>query len=178
MDIDAFELETPRLRLRPHRDQDADFMLALNADPEVTRHLPDGPLDDRAQALEIIAGLREQFRSRRIGRFIVVERDTGSPIGWCGLKWLEDVGAVDLGYRFLRQYWGKGYAAEAARACLDYGFNTLGFETVTARIMPSNERSLRLARKLGMRPDGEEIEEGVSYSVYRIDAVAFKAGLR
>ena len=69
MTIDNFKLLTTRLELRPHRTEDADFMVTLNSDPEVTRYVPDGPLGDVREAIKIIESLRAQFVDRRIGRF-------------------------------------------------------------------------------------------------------------
>ncbi len=168
MEIDNFKLMTPRLELRTHYHDDAAFMLELNSDPDVTLHVPDGPLADILQAVEIIESLRAQFIDRRIGRFIVIERQTGKRIGWCGLKWLEDVDEIDLGYRFLKSAWGKGFASEAAMACLDYGFNTLNFARVTARIAPSNGASIALAKKLGMKEAGRVVEDGFEFLVFEI----------
>ena len=170
MTIDNFKLLTTRLELRPHRTEDADFMVTLNSDPEVTRYVPDGPLGDVREAIKIIESLRAQFVDRRIGRFIVIERATGKRIGWCGLKWIEELNEIDLGYRFLRSFWGKGFASEAAKACLDYGFNSLSFEKITAQIMPTNIASIVLAKKIGMKVVGRVEEDGVEFVVFEIQA--------
>jgi ribosomal-protein-alanine N-acetyltransferase len=174
MNIDDFVIRTPRLLLRPHRADDVHFMMDLNSDPEVTRYTPDGPLKDEKQARDIIVNLISQFEERRIGRFIVLETQTEARLGWCGLKWLEDVQEVDLGYRFLKSAWGHGYASEAARACLNYGFNTLSFSRVTARILPSNAASISVAQKLGLQKAGTVIEDDQELLVFEIRAENFK----
>jgi RimJ/RimL family protein N-acetyltransferase len=168
MTIDDFKLLTSRLELRPHRSDDADFMMELNSDPEVTRYVPDGPLADRSKAVEIIESLRAQFIERRIGRFIVIERASGKRIGWCGLKWLEETNQIDLGYRFLRSSWGKGIAAEATIACLDYGFKSLNFEKITAQIMPTNIGSIAVAKKIGMKEVGRTVEDEIEFIIFEI----------
>lgn len=74
-------------------------------------------------------------------------------IGWSGLAYLPEFDAIDLGYRFLPEYWGKGLATEASLAILDYGFNTLNIETIIAIAMPENRASTRVMEKVGMRFD-------------------------
>ena len=173
MNIDDFKLLTERLELRPHRAEDADFMVELNSDPEVTRYVPDGPLEGPHQANDLIVKIRNQFMDRKIGRFLVIERQTGKKLGWCGLKWLEDVQEIDLGYRFMRSAWGQGYAFEAAKACLEYGFNSLNFERITAQIMPDNKGSIGVAKKLQMKELNHVIEDDLEFVVFEIQKADF-----
>lgn len=161
-------LSTPRLRLRPHGPEDVTFMIELNSDPEVVRYTCDGPVDAE-QAAMIVASLDRQYREEKIGRFIVLEMEGGRKIGWCGLKRMES-GEIDLGYRFLRSRWGRGYATEAAAACLEYGFKTLGFRRIEARVAPENAASLNVVRKLGMRPCGTARENGKDWLLFEVRA--------
>ena len=71
-------------------------------------------------------------------------------LGFCGLKYLEDLGVVDLGYRFLPQYWGRGLATEAGKVCLNFAFDTLSLSDVDAFVLPENARSIGVLKKLGM----------------------------
>lgn len=171
MEPDGFRLDTPRLLLRVHREEDAPFMVRLNSDPEVVRYVGDGPLDP-AKARELIAGLRRQFRERGLGRLIVVEKATGEPVGWCGLKLLDD-GVVDLGYRFLRDRWGRGYATEAGAAALAYGFETLGLREIRAHALAPNEASFRVMRKLGMAEARRGEDVLGPFAEYRVDPELF-----
>lgn len=168
MTVDNFKLLTPRLELRPHRFDDVDFMMELNLDPEVTRYVPDGPFEHVCKAMELIESLRAQFAERKIGRFLVIEKVTGKKLGWCGLKWIEETKEIDLGYRFLRSSWGKGFALEAAHACLSYGFDALNFEKITAQIMPTNKASIALATKLEMKAVSRVVEDEVEFIVFEI----------
>lgn len=176
MNIDDFKIVTPiqQLVLRPHRAEDATFMVELNSDPAVTAYTPDGPLPGPDVARKIIQSLRQQFIDRKIGRFIVEEPTTKRAIGWCGLKWLEETDEIDLGYRFLKETWGKGIATEAARSCLDYGFNELHFSRITATVLPQNIASIRVLKKLGMREIGKVIEDGDTYLSYEITKKEFR----
>ncbi|MDG0816712.1 GNAT family N-acetyltransferase [Bdellovibrio svalbardensis] len=170
MTVDNFKLLTARLELRPHRFDDVDFMMELNLDPEVTRYVPDGPFEHVSKARGLIESLRAQFAERKIGRFLVIEKATGKKLGWCGLKWIEETKEIDLGYRFLRSSWGKGFAFEAAQACLSYGFNALNFEKITAQIMPTNTASIALAKKLRMKEASRVIEDDVEFIVFEIQS--------
>lgn len=143
-------------------------MVELNLDPDITRYVPDGPIEDRSKAVELIESLKLQFAERKIGRFLVIEKATGKKLGWCGLKWLEETQEIDLGYRFLKSSWGQGFALEAAQACLSYGFNNLKFERITAKIMPANTASIALAKKLGIKEIARTIEDGDEYLVFEI----------
>lgn len=173
--IDDFKIITPRLELRPHHPDDTDFMVNLNLDEEVTRYVPDGPLESNQQAAEIIKSLRLQFVEMQIGRFIVIEKETRSKIGWCGLKYLQDHNEIDLGYRFLKSVWGRGYASEAAHACLNYGFNSLNFNRITARIAPENAASIAVAKKLRMKEVGRVLEDDFEFLVFEILSTDFHA---
>ena len=130
-------------------------MMRLNADPEVVRYTGDTAFTDEAEAAAIVAALQAQYAERRMGRFIVLERDTGAPVGWCGLRGLAAEGAADLGYRCLQARWGRGYATEAGAACVRYGFEVLGLDHLIAQVMPENVASARVLEKLGFAAVGE-----------------------
>lgn len=170
MEIDNFKIVTPlhKLILRPHRDEDAPFMIELNSDPEVTAYTPDGPLPSLDVAKMIIQSLRQQFMERQIGRFIVIDPKTNKAIGWCGLKWLEDSNEIDIGYRFVKSAWGRGIATETALSCLSYGFNQLHFSSITASVLPTNMASVRVLEKIGMKQIGILTEDGENYLQYKI----------
>ena len=88
-----------------------------------------------------------------MGRFTVTLHD-GTYLGWCGLKYFPEQEEVDLGYRLKKKFWGQGYATEASRACLDYGFHQLGLGRIIAKVMPENLASLKVVQKLRMNFKG------------------------
>ncbi|MEL6341755.1 MAG: GNAT family N-acetyltransferase [Myxococcota bacterium] len=147
-------LTTPRLLLRPHHLSDVPFMVRLNDDPDVVRYTGDVAFEDPSEAVAVVRSLQRQFAARRMGRLIAIERATGEPVGWCGLKFREDEGVVDLGYRFLKDRWGRGYATEAGQACVRYGFDDLGLASMIAEVVPENKGSVRVLEKLGFRRIG------------------------
>lgn len=148
------QLTTPRLLLRAHQPDDLPFMLELNSDPEVIRYTGDPPFESEAEALAILARLERQQERDRMSRLVVIDRATGEKLGWCGLKWMEEEQEVDLGYRFHRRYWSKGYATESSIACLEYGFGELKLDRIVARAMAENVASVRVLEKLGFRRIG------------------------
>jgi len=146
--------------LRPHDATDVDFMMALNSDPEVVRYTGDIAFDDPSVAVEVIASLQRQFAERQLGRLVAVDRVSGERLGWCGLKWHEAEQGVDLGFRFFRAQWGKGYATEASRACLDWLFRATDIRVVFAGAMPENIGSVRVLEKLGFTASDGPMDEG------------------
>ena len=153
-------LSTERLSLRPHRPSDVPFMMEMSADPEVIRYTGDPPFASEDEARAVIARLAHQFEAFRMGRFVVSDRKTGEKLGWCGLKWHEDDELADLGYRFLRKHWGRGYATESAAACVRYAFEELGLPRLVAHAMLENAASVRVLEKLGFRRTGPGVCKG------------------
>jgi RimJ/RimL family protein N-acetyltransferase len=149
------ELTTERLRLRNWRDSDLDAFAEMSQDAEVMEHFPS--LFTREQAA---AGVERNaaFIAEKGYGFWAVEVLGGAPfIGFCGIK---DVPfdapftpAIEIGWRLARAHWGKGYATEAARAALDYGFGTLALDEIVAFLLPANRRSAAVCERLGMRRD-------------------------
>jgi RimJ/RimL family protein N-acetyltransferase len=150
-------VETERLRLRPWRAaDDLPALAVVNADAEVMRWVaPNRPLhaDESAALLERIEA---HWREHGYGLWAVEPRANGAGcIGFAGLaipSFLPEVlPAVEAGWRLDRAWWGRGLGTEAARASIAYGFDTLGLRSVVSIIDAANERSLRVAEKLGMR---------------------------
>ena len=143
-------LETERLILRPGNLADAPFLLDLNSDPDVIRYTGDVSLTNILEAEKLVKErLIPQFSQYKMSRFSTFLKD-GTYIGWCGLKFFPETQEVDLGYRFKKMYWGKGYATEASFITLKYGFETLGLKRIIAKAMPANVGSIKVMQKLKM----------------------------
>lgn len=153
-------IETERLLLREIADEDAPGIHAMNLDPEVNRYTGDGPFEsvDATRAF-YEKYRREVYGVHGFGRWTVIEKETGAFAGWCGLKRVE--GEVDLGFRFAREFWGRGYATEAARACVEHGFGELNLDRIVAWSHPDNAASLRVLTKLGFQRYGKSTIEGM-----------------
>ena len=102
------------------------------------------------------------------GRFAVELKSTGKFIGFAGLKYLPELDEVDLGYRFIKAEWGKGYATEAAKACIDFGFNQLKLSSIIALTLPENTASIRVPEKLNFEYIDTYIEDGLLAHKYAL----------
>ncbi|MES2764053.1 MAG: GNAT family N-acetyltransferase [Bacteroidota bacterium] len=143
-------LETPRLLLRKKVVEDAPFFFDLNSDPLVIQYTSDGPFKDLKAAEDIVKYVIGQYEKNGYGRWLVADKESGEPLGWCGLKYHEDTKDTDLGYRFMQKYWGKGYATEASLACIDHGFNVLKLKRIIGNAMVENSASINVLKKAGM----------------------------
>lgn len=151
--ITAPTLRTSRLLLRQWRPQDIDAFAALNADPAVMEHFP-APLS-RAESAALLARLTAHIEAQGWGLWAVEVPGVADCIGYCGLKQVPFAAAftpaVEIAWRLARPYWGQGYAWEAARAALDFGFQQLGLPEIVAYTIPRNVRSERLMQRLHMQ---------------------------
>lgn len=142
-------IQTQRLILRPFEAQDASGLFDLNNDPEVLRYTGDVAFENLEAAEEFVRNYTV-FADTKMGRWAVLKADSGEFVGWCGLK-PHDEGYVDVGFRFLRKEWSKGYATESAIAMLDYGFEELNLNLIVGRVAAENLASVRVLEKLGMQ---------------------------
>ncbi len=147
--MENYLFETERLQLREIRVSDAPVMYELNLDPEVVQYTGDEPFASLEETEAFIKNYPD-YAKNGYGRWAVVRKEDGEVLGWCGLKFLAENQETDIGYRFFKKFWGMGYATEAARACLKYGFENLGLQTIVARAMHQNEASINVMKKLGM----------------------------
>lgn len=145
------ELSTDRLTLRSWRDSDIQPWAEMNADPEVREFL--GPLLTRAQSAASATRFQAQLDERGFGFWAVEVRSTGEFIGFTGLDQVDEgmpFTGVEVGWRLARSAWGHGYATEAARASLAYGFEVLGLPEILAVTTVTNLRSQAVMRRIGM----------------------------
>jgi ribosomal-protein-alanine N-acetyltransferase len=162
-------IHTERLLLRILSPDDLPAYEAMYADPDVTRFLGGKALDRE--------GVR-QWMERRIasnaeGRSAIrsmFERETGAFVGRCGLlEWdIEGVREVEIGYALARPHWGKGYATEAAMAVRDDTMQRLGHRRLICLIEVGNERSVRVAERLGMRHERDIDFDGRRAHLYAL----------
>jgi RimJ/RimL family protein N-acetyltransferase/catechol 2,3-dioxygenase-like lactoylglutathione lyase family enzyme len=149
----AIILETERLRLRELHEKDADFVLELVGEPAFRSNIGDKGVRNRDDALRFIReGPWTNQPRRGYGQFVVQLRETGEPVGICGLLYREAQGLSDIGFALLDRYQGRGYATEAARAMFEYGRSGLGLEDIVGLTVPENLASIRVLGKLGLRP--------------------------
>lgn len=152
-------IHTARCILRELQPSDAPGMFELDTDPLVHRYLGNQPISTMEQAADVIAFVRRQYVENGIGRWALIQRDSGAFMGWCGLKLNTEpmnghVNYYDLGYRLIPRFWGQGYASESGAAALAYGFSRLNPQTIYAAAHIDNVASNRVLTKLGFSQSG------------------------
>ncbi|MEO3867867.1 GNAT family N-acetyltransferase [Nonomuraea sp. B12E4] len=172
-------METERLILRRWREEDKLPFAALNADPEVMRHFPS--VMTRGESDELVDRIERAFDKHGYGLWALEVRGTGEFIGFTGLilQTFEAhfTPAVEIGWRLARPAWGHGYAIEAARKALAYGFEEVGLDEIVSMTAVGNTRSRSVMERLGMTRDPADDFEHVrvpldspqrSHVLYRI----------
>jgi RimJ/RimL family protein N-acetyltransferase len=147
-------LQSARLRLRPMVEDDASFLVALLNEPAFLRHIGDKGVRTVTDALTYMSGPRESYRVHGFGLAVVESLENESAMGICGLIKRDWLSSPDLGFAFLPEYSGQGYALEAAETTLQHARDALGVEQVLAIVAPGNVASLRLLGKLGFSDNG------------------------
>lgn len=159
-------LETERLRLREMTRDDLDFLTALMGDPEVMRFYPRTySRSDAEMWLEIQL---DRYESHGHGFWLMVERETGRPVGQAGLvpQRIDDADEVGLAYIVLRDRWRRGFGHEASVGCLGHAFDELGLERVVCTVRPENLPSRALAEKLGFGAERRTDYAGYVHVLY------------
>lgn len=149
------ELQTPRLTLRRLEPDDAAFIARLVNEPSFLANIGDRGVrnvEDARRYLE--AGPLAMYDRFGFGLWRVIRRADGASIGMCGLLKRDNLPDVDLGYAYLPEYWGQGYALEAAAATLQHAARKFGLKRVIAVVSPGNDASIHVLEKAGMRFEG------------------------
>ena len=158
-------LETDRLLLRRLVADDATFILELLNDPAWLQFIGDFGVRTLADARNyILNGPVAMYARLGFGLYLVALKESGIPIGMCGLIKRDSLEDVDIGFAFLPKFRSQGYAYEAASAVLAYGQQTHGLKRIVAITSLDNQRSARLLEKLGLQferqvqfaPDSQE----------------------
>jgi RimJ/RimL family protein N-acetyltransferase len=145
-------LETERLNLRLLSIDDAGFILELLNEPSFIRNIGDKGVRTLPDARRyILDGPVASYQRYGFGLYVVALKESGQPIGLCGLVKRESLSDVDIGFAFLPEYWSRGYALESAAAVKAYGHEVLGLERLVAITNPENEGSIRVLEKIGLK---------------------------
>lgn len=168
---------TPRLIVRTWLPDDLAPFATLNADPEVMRYLGD-PLTTE-QAEDFATQLEDRFRQRGFAMMPVARRSDGVFLGICGIGYTHWYPDEEIGWRFAREHWGRGYATESATAWIAWAFTDRGLSRLISVTDLPNDRSVGVMKRLGMTFDHEaDLEdEGVSFRavVHSITAEQWRA---
>ena len=145
-------LETKRLILREVSAGDAEFMLDLLNQPSFIKYIGDRNVRTTAEAEEFIeTRYRQSYRDNGFGLYAVELKDSAEVIGICGFVKRDTLPEPDIGFAFLPQFCGQGFAVESAAGSMKYGEETLGFTKVLAITTQNNESSGKLLEKIGFK---------------------------
>ncbi|WP_180728177.1 GNAT family N-acetyltransferase [Paraburkholderia sp. PGU19] len=144
-----------RLALKPRTLADLDGCIAMDRDPEVTRHV-EGPWHERDAHRRFVVDCITRVYPDGLGYWSIVEHSAPARfVGWVLLIPVDTHGLeVEIGWRLVREAWGRGIASEAARIVVAHAFDTVGLESVVAGIAEGHVASQRVAQKLGMKREG------------------------
>lgn len=162
--------ETPRLLMRRLELGDLEALAALYADPDIRRYFPDGTLT-RAETAEELDWFRNGHpQDARLGLWATIEKASGAFIGRCGLlAWeIEGRHEIELAYLIARTHWRKGFGAEAARALVAHGLETLSLNRLIALVHPDNIASAMTAESAGLHFERAVTHDGTPCHLYAI----------
>lgn len=145
------EIETERLLLRGFTPDDLDALCLVFGDADVMQYISGGKTRSREETEKGLRRTIEGWRRRGFGLWAVVEKTSAEVVGYCGLTFLEETPEVEVAYGLAKSAWGKGFATEAARASLRFGFEVVKLRRIVAVVNPQNLSSRRVLEKLGMR---------------------------
>lgn len=165
--------------MRDLMDEDVHGMFAMDSDAAVHTFLGNEPISTLEEAKKMIDSIKQQYVDNGIGRWAVAEKNTGDFIGWSGFKLITDViggksNYYDLGYRFIKKYWGKGYATETAVASLNHGFTQLDCNEICGMADVDHIASNAILQKIGLVKRNEFPYEGTLHNFYSLKKAEWK----
>ncbi|WP_378177849.1 GNAT family N-acetyltransferase [Aquimarina sp. SS2-1] len=145
--------------------KDTADMFRLHSNPNVQKYTGEPPVASLEEMEQAIQARIINYKKYGYGRWATFLKDKMKFVGWAGLAYLPEFDEIDLGYRFLPEYWGMGVATEASRAILEYGFKHLKLKRIIAIAIKENKASIRVMEKVGMQfdkfapyePGGEDV---------------------
>jgi len=148
-------LETERLILRQVMERDVDQLYEIVSDAEVAKFDYFYPVSSKIEAMKFIERYRQEFEENEEITWGIISRKTHELIGTCCIgDFDEGARRAEIGYDIARVEWGKGYATEAIRAVIDFGFNVMNLNRIEATITPGNNASVKVLRKLNFVQEG------------------------
>lgn len=152
-------IETKRLILRPFVEGDEAELFLLDSNPEVMKYLGMAPLQEVSESKMMVEMIMKQYETYNVGRFAVIEKESNRLIGWTGLKFNTNTvngyqDFYEIGYRYLPEFWGKGYAMESTLPFVHRAFEEMDVEVLYAYAHVDNKASLHVLKKLGFTENG------------------------
>ncbi|UFJ61024.1 GNAT family N-acetyltransferase [Brevibacillus sedimenti] len=160
-------LETDRLLFRPYCLEDLPFLAGLLKDPDVVRYIGHGKPRTDEEVTRFYDWVQQSYASG-LGLMVAVRKQDMQPIGHAGLvqQIVDGKPETEIGYWMAKEYWGNGYASEAAMAFREYGVAAKGLRRLICLIQPGNAASARVAQKIGMFREKETVFKEKLVHVY------------
>ena len=168
---DPIVLRIDEFTMRPIEASDLDALAAIWVDPEVTRFLPSrGVPISREKTEKALVSFLEHWQTRGYGIWAIVKNTSSEMVGYCGLRYLDELDEVEVLYGLDKAYWGRGIATQATKASISYGFNVTNLDRIIAMALPDNQASKRVMEKSGLQYE-KQIHifnlNGLYYSITR-----------
>ena len=142
--------KSERIYLRELNTDDAEVFYLINLNLEVLKFTGDKPFSNIEEAKDFLYNYLNQYKKYKMGRWAICLNSSNKMIGWCGLKFHPIQKIVDIGFRLFKSEWNKGYATEATKLALDYGFRKLNINKIVAHVQDNNIASLKVIIKSGL----------------------------
>jgi ribosomal-protein-alanine N-acetyltransferase len=144
------EIETSRIRLRQFCADDLDAYAAIMGSYEVGKEFPKGTGHTREESKKSLDSIMNHWNKHGFGIWAMTDKQTNTLLGRCGLNLITETSEVEVDFVVAPKNWGRGFATEAAKAALEYGFTVLGLKRIIALAKPDNIASRRVIEKIGM----------------------------
>lgn len=151
INIQNKELETNRLYLRHFKAEDLEEYSRIMGQDEVGQWLPRGRGYTKEEVGKFLDNIAKHWQEKGYGIWAVIEKDSGKIIGHCGLNYVKQNDEVEVLYGFGKEYWGFGYATEAAKAALTFGSEKIGLDRIVAFAKTDNIASRKVIEKIGLK---------------------------
>jgi RimJ/RimL family protein N-acetyltransferase len=176
MNAEIPTITTPRLILRPLEPADVEILYRIYLVEGVLQYFPNPAPPPLEKVQRFIAGQEKHWAEYGYGNWGILSEGESQIIGWAGLQYVTELDETEVGYLLDRSFWGRGYASEAARASLQFGFENFNFDHIIALVHPDNFGSRRVIEKCGMTHMENKVLWGLEMMRYCIEKADWKAG--
>lgn len=163
------EFTSQRLIFRLYEQGDMDFLYSMLSDSQMMKYIGNGNTRNREESHAFLERIQSHYKKNgEYGLKLLIRKTDGVPVGHAGIipQQIDGEDELEIGYWIAKEFWGNGYAIEAASVLLNRGIEQLGLTRLISLIQPENTRSIRIANKNGMYLEKEVILKGKEVSVY------------
>ena len=143
--------ETSRMKFTRFVELDLDFLLEYHSCPELTKYLPLGKPYPRDKVVNYLANRIKHWEKHNFGTCLLTLKESSEKIGYTGLEYVGETNYIDIRFGIVKKHWGKGLATEAAKVCINNGFDKNHLEIIYGAAVPDNIGSIITLKKIGMK---------------------------